>query len=135
MQVNQTSTSRREFAKWLTAAMASASATAAVPATARSPRRPSGAGRHTSGRRTPRCEAAQRCLSFSSPPFGAARDHDLTGCWAEFWALCERVHHAVHRRVFPVLHLHPMLRSTSLIRPIAMLRDQALQTHAASGAE
>jgi hypothetical protein len=42
-------------------------------------------------------------------------------------ALCERVHRAVHRRVLPVLHLHPMLRSTSLIVPVPALRHPSLQ--------
>lgn len=40
--------------------------------------------------------------------------------------LCQRVHHPIHRRVLPVLHLHPMLRPAALIRALSMLGDKAL---------
>jgi hypothetical protein len=33
----------------------------------------------------------------------------------------ERLHHALHGRVLPVLGLEPVLRSAALVRPVAML--------------
>ena len=33
----------------------------------------------------------------------------------------ERLHHPRHRRVLPVLHLHPVLRPATAIRPVATL--------------
>jgi hypothetical protein len=38
----------------------------------------------------------------------------------------ERLHHPVHRRVLPVLYLHPMLGPASLIRPVTTFRYQVL---------
>src|SRR6516225_8758222 len=43
--------------------------------------------------------------------------------------------YAAHRRMLPVLHLHPILRPAALIRPVAALRHQSLQSHVAGGAK
>ena len=48
--------------------------------------------------------------------------------------LSERIHHPAHRRMLPVLHLEPMLRPAALIWPVATLRHESLQPHAAGGA-
>ena len=45
--------------------------------------------------------------------------------------LGQRIHHAIQCRMLPVLDLDPVPRPPGLIRPIAMLRDQALQPHPA----
>ena len=50
-------------------------------------------------------------------------------------ASIEAVYHPAHRRVLPVLHLHPVLRPAALVSTVAALRDQALKAHVAGGAE
>jgi hypothetical protein len=42
-----------------------------------------------------------------------------------------RLHHPLHRRVLPVLHLDPMLRPAASIGPVAMLRHQTFEPHVA----
>ena len=49
--------------------------------------------------------------------------------------LRERIHHAAHRRMLPVLHLDPVLRPAPLIGTVAALRDRALQPELARLAE
>jgi hypothetical protein len=41
----------------------------------------------------------------------------------------------IHRRMLPVLHLHPVLRPASLIGAVTTLRHQTFKAHAAGSTE
>jgi hypothetical protein len=58
--------------------------------------------------RTPRIKLSRKRKQFRSCGFATI-------------IRCKRFHHPAHRRMFPVLHLDPMLGPSGLIRPVTAL--------------